>query len=118
MIAVSVPVSLDASVARVSVRPQTAVRTNDCSDPAVADRVNGELDAIPFLGTLACDTDAVVAGSTDELVFTYTVGRSGIADSGWLKLCFRYYSDWDLQTTDPAARDYASAELGSRSLVV
>ncbi|KAA0110561.1 hypothetical protein [Mycolicibacterium sp. P1-5] len=115
MIAVSVPVSLDASVARVSVRPQTAVRTNDCSDPAVADRINGELDAIPFLGTLTCDTDSVVAGSTDELVFTYTVGRSGIADSGWLKLCFRYYSDWDLQTVDPHGRDYASARLLHRS---
>ena len=50
-------------------------------------------------------------------MFTYTVGRSGIADSGWLKLCFRFYSDWDLQTTDPQARDYASATLVSRSLV-
>ena len=54
----------------------------------------------------------MVAGSTEELVFTYTVGSSGIADSGWLKLCFRFYSDWDLQTTDPQARDYASATSG------
>lgn len=115
MIAVSVPASLDASVVRVSVRPQTAVRTNDCSDQAVADAINAELDAIPFLGTLTCDTDAVVAGSTEELVFTYTVGRSGIADSGWLKLCFRYYSDWDLQTVDPYGRDFASARLLHRS---
>jgi hypothetical protein len=81
----------------------------------VAERVTRELDAIPFLGTLSCDTDVVVAGSTEELVFTYTVGRSGIADSGWLKLCFRYYSDWDLQTADPQGRDYASARLLHRS---
>ncbi|WP_319434942.1 hypothetical protein [Mycobacterium sp. RTGN5] len=111
----SVPASLDAAVAHVSVRPQAPVRANDCSDPVVAERVNRELDAIPFLGTLSCDTDAVVAGSVEELVFTYTVGRSGIADSGWLKLCFRYYSDWDLQTTDPRGRDYASARLLHRS---
>lgn len=115
MIAVSVPVSLDASVVRVSVRPQPPVRGNDCSDPTVAERINSELDGIPFLGTLSCNTDAVVAGATEELIFTYTVGRSGIADSGWLKLCFRYYSDWDLQTTDPHRRDYASARLLHRS---
>ncbi|WP_407662947.1 CehA/McbA family metallohydrolase domain-containing protein [Mycolicibacterium helvum] len=111
----SVPVSLDAPLARVSVRPQSPAQGNDCSDPVVAERVNRELDAIPFLGQLSCDTDAVVAGSTEELVFTYTVGRSGIADSGWLKLCFRYYSDWDLQTTDPHGRDYATARLLHRS---
>ncbi|AQT78712.1 hypothetical protein B1R94_04780 [Mycolicibacterium litorale] len=112
---VSVPASLDASTVRVSVRPQPPVRTNNCSDPAVAERVTGELDAIPFLGTLGCDTASVVAGSLDEVVFTYTVGRSGIADSGWLKLCFRYYSDWDLQTSDPQGRDYVSARLVQRS---
>lgn len=50
-------------------------------------------------------------------MFTYTVGGSGIADSGWLKLCFRYYSDWDLQTTSPDARDFATARLVSRSLI-
>lgn len=115
MIAVSVPVSLDAAVVRVSLRTQTPVRANDCSDPQVAQRINDELDAIPFLGTLTCDTEAVVAGSIEELVFTYTVGRSGIADSGWLKLCFRYYSDWDVQTIDPRGRDYASARLTHRS---
>lgn len=50
-------------------------------------------------------------------MFTYTVGGSGIADSGWLKLCFRYYSDWDLQTTSPDARDFATARLVNRSLI-
>ncbi|HEY0227679.1 MAG TPA: hypothetical protein VGC05_15085, partial [Mycobacterium sp.] len=93
------------------------MRSNDCSDPIVRDVITDELAALPFLGTLTCSTTAVVAGSTDELVITYTVGQSGIADSGWLKLCFRYYSDWDLQTVDPAGRDFASARLISRSLL-
>lgn len=115
IVAVSVPASLDAPAVRVVVRSQPGVRTNDCSDPAVAEQVTAELDAIPFLGTLRCDTDSLVAGAVEELIFTYTVGRSGIADSGWLKLCFRYYSDWDLQTVDPHGRDYASARLVHRS---
>ncbi|WP_167097552.1 hypothetical protein [Mycobacterium sp. DL592] len=111
----SVPASVDAPAVRVAVRPQSRVQTNDCSDPVVAAHVNEELDALPFLGVLSCDTPSVVAGAIEELIFTYIVGRSGIADSGWLKLCFRYYSDWDLQTVDPHGRDYASARLVHRS---
>ena len=106
-----------ALTARVQARSHRGLDTNDCSDLVTREAITAELDALPFLGSLACDTTTVVAGSTKELVFTYTVGRSGIADSGWLKLCFRFYSDWDLQTTDPQARDYASATLVSRSLV-
>ena len=87
-----------AAPVRVAARPQSGFDTNDCSDLVVRERITEELDALPFLGTLTCTTASVVAGATEELVFTYTVGRSGIADSGWLKLCFRYYSDWDLQT--------------------
>nr|WP_317188881.1 hypothetical protein [Mycobacterium avium] len=105
------------SLAQVAVRASGPLRSNDCSDPSVRAAISAELAALPFLGTLACSTTTVVAGSTDELVLIYTVGRSGIADSGWLKLCFRYYSDWDLQTTDPAGRDYASARVISRSLL-
>ena len=104
------------STARVQVRPHHGLDTNDCSDLVTREAITAELDALPFLGSLTCDTATVVAGSIEELIFTYTVGRSGIADSGWLKLCFRFYSDWDLQTTDPHARDYASARLVSRSL--
>jgi hypothetical protein len=106
-----------ASTARVQARSHRGLDTNDCSDLVTREAITAELDALPFLGSLACDTTTVVAGATEELVFTYTVGSSGIADSGWLKLCFRFYSDWDLQTTDPQARDYASATLVSRSLV-
>jgi hypothetical protein len=103
--------------ARVRVRPQGGLDTNDCSDLVTREAITAEFNALPFLGTLTCDTAAVVAGSIEELVFTYTVGRSGIADTGWLKFCFRFYSDWDLQTTDPRGRDYVSARLVSRSLV-
>src|SRR5690242_6723415 len=101
----------------IPLRPQPPLRSNDCSVAAVRDAITAEFDAVPFLGELRCSHTSVVAGAVDEIVFTYTVGRSGIADSGWLKLCFRYYSDWDLQTADPAGRDYAGAQLISRSLV-
>ncbi len=105
------------SSVRISARALGAPDTNDCSDPTVREAVTAEMTALPFLGELTCPTSTLVAGSTEELVFTYTVGQSGIADSGWLKLCFRFYSDWDLQTDDPHGRDFASARLVSRSLI-
>jgi hypothetical protein len=105
------------ALASVAVRPQQRTDSNDCSVVAVRDRITADFDAIPFLGALTCSATIIVAGSIGEVVFTYTVGRSGIADSGWLKLCFRYYSDWDLQTADPGGRDFATARLVSRSLV-
>ena len=101
----------------IPLRPQSPLHSNDCSVAAVRDAITAEFDAVPFLGELTCSHTSVVAGAVEEIVFTYTVGRSGIADSGWLKLCFRYYSDWDLQTADPVGRDYAGAQLVSRSLV-
>ncbi|GAA4727983.1 DUF3604 domain-containing protein [Nocardioides endophyticus] len=93
------------------------VRTDtlDCSDDAVSATINREIDELPFLGALYCDTAEVVAGSVCEIVLDYVVGASGIADSGWLKLCFKYYSDWDLQTDDPQGRDYVTAEITHRS---
>jgi hypothetical protein len=108
---------MSASPIRISPRALGAPDTNDCSDLDVREAVTAELNALPFLGELTCPISTVVAGSTAELVFTYTVGGSGIADSGWLKLCFRYYSDWDLQTTDPQLRDFVSARLLDRSLI-
>lgn len=103
--------------ADVVVRPQRPLASNDCSVAAVRDNITAQFDALPFLGELRCSHDRLVAGAMAEVVFTYTVGRSGIADSGWLKLCFRYYSDWDLQTSLPDGRDYATARLVSRSLI-
>lgn len=72
------------------------------------------LAPLPFLGELTTATTELTAGELAEVVLRYRVGASGIADSGWLKLCFRYYSDWDLQTADPAGRDYVSAEVTHR----
>ncbi|MGO4716942.1 hypothetical protein [Bradyrhizobium sp. 2TAF24] len=41
----------------------------------------------------------------------YEVGAVGLADGAWLKLAFKFYSDWALfQTTDPAGANYVSAE--------
>ncbi|WP_405142081.1 hypothetical protein OG589_33175 [Sphaerisporangium sp. NBC_01403] len=99
---------------RVTPRPQTERRYHDCADPAVGQRTTDAVRALPFLGELTAETATLTAGDLTELVLRYTVGGSGIADSGWLKLCFKYYSDWDLQTTRPADRDYATAELTRR----
>jgi hypothetical protein len=117
VVAVPAPVSVEHSLAHVAVRAPGPHRSKDISEKIVSDANTAELAALPFLGALTCATAAVVAGSTEELVLTYTVGRSGIADSGWLKLCFRYYSDWDLQTADAGGRDFASARVLSRSLL-
>src|ERR1700744_5209291 len=102
---------------RVSARPPRRPGTTDCSDLKVREAIPAEFNSLPFLGELACSSSTLVAGSTEELIFTYNVGRSGIAASGWLKLCFRFYAVWDLQPTDPHARDFASARLLDRSLV-
>ncbi|WP_327139553.1 hypothetical protein [Nocardia sp. NBC_01327] len=99
----------------INPRNQTGARYHDCTDAAVSRVITEEVRALPFLGELTTETTALTAGELGELVLRYTVGSSGIADSGWLKLCFKYYSDWDLQTIDPAGRDYATAELAHRS---
>jgi hypothetical protein len=70
------------------------------------------LQSLPFAGRLRCDTAVVEAGSWQELLLDYEVGSSGIADGAWLKLTFRFYSDWALfQTHDPRGADYVSAEV-------
>jgi hypothetical protein len=97
----------------LSPRP-SARRFHDAGDPAVGRDFAAALAPLPFLGELTVDRERLTAGELTELVLRYRVGRSGIADSGWLKLCFKYYSDWDLQTTDPAGRDHASAEVVHR----
>jgi hypothetical protein len=97
----------------LSPRPSTA-RFKDARDPAVGRELAAALEPLPFLGELSIEREALTAGELAEVVLRYRVGRSGIADSGWLKLCFKYYSDWDLQTVDPSGRDYASAEVTHR----
>lgn len=67
--------------------------------------------ARPFLGSITCDRQTLTAGQWDEITFIYEVGASGLADGAWLKLAFKFYSDWALfQTSDPTAANYVSAE--------
>lgn len=66
---------------------------------------------LPFLGTLECDITSLTAGQYTELITTYTVGASGLADGAWIKGTLKFYSDWALfQTSDPRAENYVSAE--------
>ncbi len=74
--------------------------------------------ALPFLGRLHCDRRQLVAGEWTELMLTYEVGASGLADGAWLKLAFKFYSDWALfQTSDPRAANFVSAEYQAGPLV-
>lgn len=74
--------------------------------------------ARPFLGSLTANRATVVAGEWTELVLTYEVGASGLADGAWLKLAFKFYSDWALfQTSQPSAANYISAEYHAGELV-
>ena len=66
---------------------------------------------MPFLGSVSCNTEEMVAGSWQEVIIVYTLGQSGMADGSWFKATFRFYSDWELfQTTDPKGANYVSAE--------
>src|SRR6218665_1576053 len=72
----------------------------------------------PFLGRLSCDRRELVAGEWTELTLVYEVGASGLADGAWLKLAFKFYSDWALfQTSDPRAANFVSAEYQAGPLV-
>jgi len=74
--------------------------------------------ARPFLGRLDCAQRELVAGQWTELQIVYEVGGIGLADGAWLKLAFKFYSDWALfQTSDPTAPNYVSAEYQAGPLV-
>jgi len=73
------------------------------------------LSKLPFLGRATLSRAEVVAGEWLELVATYEVGAAGLADGAWLKLVFKFYSDWaPFQTGDPATANYLSAEYEPR----
>lgn len=73
---------------------------------------------MPFLGKISCNIDQLEAGSWQEIIIDYEVGASGIADGAWLKVTFKFYSDWALfQTSDPKAANYLSAEYQAGELV-
>jgi hypothetical protein len=72
--------------------------------------------SLPFLGRLEASHNQITAVEWMEFSFRYLVGSSGIADSGRIKLTFRFYSDWgDFQITDAAGAGYISAEIERRS---
>jgi hypothetical protein len=74
------------------------------------------LQGLPFLGELACSHSNLIAGSEQEIVLTYKVGASGLADGAWLKIAFRFYSDWGLfQTSQLAGRDYLTVDYIPRA---
>lgn len=73
---------------------------------------------MPFLGSVSCNVESIVAGSWQEIVIDFVVGASGMADGSWFKATFRFYSDWALfQTTDPSAANYISAEYHAATTV-
>lgn len=73
------------------------------------------VSTLPFLGRLQCSAKSLEAGSWQELLLDYEVGASGIADGAWIKITFKFYSDWALfQTEDPQAANYVSAEYQAR----
>lgn len=74
--------------------------------------------ARPFLGHVSCSHHTVTAGAWEEIQLVYTVGASGLADGAWLKVAFKFYSDWALfQTSDPSAANFVSAEYQAGALV-
>ncbi|MBW8898082.1 MAG: hypothetical protein JF619_08200, partial [Massilia sp.] len=67
--------------------------------------------ALPFAGRVSCNVDRLETGSWGEIVLDYEVGAAGLADGGWFKATFKFYSDSALfQTSDPTAANYLSAE--------
>jgi hypothetical protein len=48
--------------------------------------------ALPFLGTVTSNISSVTAGEWTEVIITYDVGGSGLADGAWVKGTFKFYS--------------------------
>lgn len=63
-------------------------------------------------------TGAFEVRSVQTFKLVYTVGRYGIDDTGSIRVVFRFMGDWgDLQTDDPAAYNYVSADTSNSSRV-
>lgn len=50
------------------------------------------IKSLPFLGSLSSNVSSLTAGEWTEIVITYTVGGSGLADGAWIKGTFKFYS--------------------------
>lgn len=74
------------------------------------------LATLPFLGRVLGSHRAVTAGDFAEIVLTYQVGAAALADGAWLKIAFKFYSDWaPFQTTRPDLANYLSATYVRRA---
>src|SRR5450830_947823 len=72
----------------------------------------------PFVGRVSCNVARLETGSWNEIVIDYEVGAAGLADGGWFKATFKFYSDWALfHTSDSGAANYISAEYQAGALV-
>ncbi|GIZ48733.1 hypothetical protein CKM354_001178300 [Cercospora kikuchii] len=72
---------------------------------------------LPFLGTVKSNATKLTAGQWSEILLTYEVGASGLADGAWIKATFKFYSDWALfQTSDRTKPNFISAEYVPRAL--
>lgn len=68
------------------------------------------LKTLPFLGRVTSSHHEVIAGAYEEILVNYEVGSAAMADGAWLKLVFKFYSDWaPFQTTHPDAANYLTA---------
>ena len=73
------------------------------------------LGSLPFLGALSASHERLEAGQSVELVLVYRVGSAGLADSGRLKVTYKFYSDWgEPQTHDPRGANYLTARVRLR----
>jgi hypothetical protein len=73
------------------------------------------IETLPFLGSIVASRTVLAAGEMTELLLIYEVGASGLADSGRLKITFKFYSDWgEPQTHDPRAANFVRARVVPR----
>jgi hypothetical protein len=56
--------------------------------------------SLPFLGTVTSNISSLTAGEWTELILTYEVGGSGLADGAWIKAAFKFYSVSSQQSFD------------------
>jgi hypothetical protein len=96
----------------------TTSNSSSAAVPSVAPSgLRDHIGSLPFLGRVQCNRTVLTAGEWTELTLVYEIGGVGLADGAWLKLAFKFYSDWALfQTSDPAGANFVSAEYHARSL--
>jgi len=64
--------------------------------------------ALPFLGTVTSNISSLTAGQWTEIILTYEVGASGLADGAWIKGTFKFYSVSNLNTRFEATSKQSS----------